>query len=279
MGWDSAKSDSVGVEVMGNIAEVTLDRPPVNALATSTYTAMAAVFDRFGRRDDIDCVVLASAHPTVFCAGADLKEVDGMDPGAAVRRQEAARRLLLAVRHCAVPVIAAVEGKALGAGAAIAACADIRVAGSAATFAMPEVAVGRAGGGRHLMRLMGQGAVRRLYFTAQPIDATEAFRVGLVDELVEPGQARPTALRLAATIAQNSPMALRLAKEALNLSESMAVDDGYQLEQQYTLRLGHSGDAAEAQEAFREKRPPRWRGTASPSEPASEEGTDGLQPE
>ena len=108
------------------------------------------------------------------------------------------------------------------------------------------------------MRLIPQGKTRLMYFTGEPIDATEALRVGLVERVCEPGSLLPEARELAAKIAGKSPLGLRLAKQALNDSESMPVREGYAREQTYTLQLAQSADAAEAATAVLEKRTPRW---------------------
>ena len=129
-----------------------------------------------------------------------------------------------------------------------------------ATFGLPEINVGRCGGGAHVGRLIPQGALRRMFFTGRPIDAREAYRTGLVDEVVAPIELLPAARRLAETIAAKAPLGLRLGKEALNAVEWMPVEDGYALEQKYSTRLMATEDAREAARAAIEKRAPRFLG-------------------
>ena len=248
----------------GRVGIVTMNRPPVNAMSTAMYAELADAFRTMGERDDVSVVVLASSSDRCFSAGADVKELAVLtasgDPTLDERRQLLARTLLDAILNNRHPVIAAINGPALGAGAGIAACCDIRYASDRATIGLPEINVGRCGGGRHLMRVLPQGAVRTMYFTGRPIDAAEAYRLGLFDKVVPHGTERAAAMDLAREIATKSPLALRLAKEALNGCESMPVSEGYAFEQTYTLRLGKSEDAREAARAFVEKRAPVWTG-------------------
>lgn len=142
----------------------------------------------------------------------------------------------------------------------IAACCDIRIAADNATFALPEINVGRCGGGAHLGRLIGQGALRRLFFTGQPIDAAEAFRIGLVDEMVAPDALPEAALNLARIIAAKSPLGLRIGKRALNETERLPLLEGYRREQEASTELMMTQDAREAVRAVVEKRAPRFTG-------------------
>jgi len=159
-----------------------------------------------------------------------------------------------------VPVIAAVNGPALGAGSVLAAVSDIRIASEKATFGMPEINVGRCGGGAHMGRLIPQGMLRLMYFTGEPISAWDAHRVGLVEQVVPPRRLLPAAHELAEIIAKKSPIGLRMAKEALNRAEFMQVEEGYQLEQSYSTKLMHTEDAREATRAVVEKRAPVFKG-------------------
>lgn len=248
------------VERIGAVAVVTLDRPPVNAVTLAHYRAIGAVFAALGARDDVHCAVLAAAGGKAFCAGLDLHEFLAARVEDDGRRAEVVRDCFAALRACAIPTVAAVNGPALGAGAVLAACCDIRVASTSARFSMPEINVGRCGGGAHLGRLIPQGMLRKLFFTGQPIDAAEAHRIGLVEELVEPDALMPRALALAALIASKSPIGLRLGKRSLNDIEDMQVEAGYRHEQGYSTRLMATEDAREATRAVVEKRAPVFRG-------------------
>jgi enoyl-CoA hydratase len=255
-------SDAIEVQQDGNIAEVVFDRPPVNAVSSGVYRELAAVFGDLSSRTDVDVVVVRSGNPRIFCAGADIKEVQAIveseTTAADEQRQALAREAYDRIVNCAQPTIAVVNGPALGAGAVLAACCDVRYASASATIGVPEIKVGRCGGGRHLMRLVSQGVVREMYFTGDALPADEAFRVGLFNRVFPEGKELEAARELARRIGAKSPTALRLAKEALNRAEGLPLDEGYAVEQEYTIRLGRSPDAVEAARAFLEKRDPVW---------------------
>ncbi|MEQ8814659.1 MAG: enoyl-CoA hydratase-related protein [Thalassobaculum sp.] len=251
---------SLTVEKSDRIARVTLDRPPVNALTLQLYADIAELFESSSGWDDVNVIVLSGAGSRAFCAGLDLKEFMAATVEDDPKRGAVVRRCFSAVRNAAVPVIAAVNGPALGAGCVLASVCDIRIAADNATFGLPEINVGRCGGGAHIGRLVPQGALRRMFFTGRPIDAAEAFRIGLVDEVVPADQLAAAAGRLAAVIADKAPLGLRYGKQALNEIEFMPVEDGYAREQQYSTRLMATEDAREATRAVVEKRPPVFKG-------------------
>lgn len=259
---DPLAHDGVHVETGGLVAEVILDRPPVNAISTGMYESLIAVFRRLSVREDINVVILRSANERIFSAGADIRQTTdapSVAESANEYRQRLAHTCYDAILDCAVPTIAVVNGAALGAGTVLAACCDIRVASAGARLGLPEINAGRCGGGRHLMRLIPQGKTRLMYFTGEPIDAGEAHRIELVQAVCEPGTELGYARELASRIAAKSPYGLRLAKRALNECEWMDVSDGYAQEQIYTLRLNEHPDAQEAARAVLERRAPVWQ--------------------
>ena len=251
---------SLTVEKSDRIARITLERPPVNALTLQLYADIAELFESSSGWDDVNVIVLSGAGSRAFCAGLDLKEFMAATVEDDPKRGAVVRRTFAAVRNAAVPVIAAVNGPALGAGCVLASVCDIRIAADTATFGLPEINVGRCGGGAHIGRLVPQGALRRMFFTGRPIDAAEAFRIGLVDEVVPADQLAAAAGRLAAVIADKAPLGLRYGKQALNEIEFMPVEDGYAREQQYSTRLMATEDAREATRAVVEKRAPVCKG-------------------
>ncbi|MDB6085094.1 MAG: enoyl-CoA hydratase/isomerase [Gammaproteobacteria bacterium] len=248
------------LERSGKIVTVTLDIPPVNTLSLERYQMITDTFVEIGTMPGVNCVVLTARGTRAFCAGLDLQEFLATTVEEDPHRAGVVRATFKAVRHCPIPVIAAVNGPALGAGAVLAAVSDIRIASEKATFAMPEINVGRCGGGSHLGRLLSPGMLRFMYFTGEPISAWEAYRIGLVEQLVAPGRLLPAAYELANIIAEKSPIGLRMAKEALNAVEFMQVEEGYELEQRYSTRLMQTEDAREAARAVVEKRPPVFVG-------------------
>lgn len=161
-----------------------------------------------------------------------------------------------AITDCPVPVIGAINGPALGAGLAFAACCDILLASELATFGTTEINVGLLGASAHLSLLVGRHIAREMYFTGEVVPATELHRVGAVRGVLPPDELLPAALDLAGTIAQKSPIAMRLAKEAMNRIEHLK--EAYRTEQDYTARLLAFDDAREARDAYVEKREPAW---------------------
>ncbi|CAG9269181.1 enoyl-CoA hydratase-related protein [Paraburkholderia unamae] len=251
---------SLKLEKRDGVAIVTIDRPPVNALTIALYGEIADLFEQLGKELDVHCVVFTGAGERAFCAGLDLNEFLAATPEQDPERAAIVRRTFSAVYRCAIPVIAAINGPALGAGSVLATVCDIRIAANHARFGTPEINVGRCGGAAHHGRLIPQGALRRMYFTGEPISAQEALRLGLVDQVVAPGELMPTALELAAKIAAKSPLGLRYAKEALNDIESMALEAAYQHEQSFSTKLMYTEDAREATRASVEKRAPVFKG-------------------
>jgi enoyl-CoA hydratase len=243
------------IEESDRVAVVTIDRPPVNALTPLLFENIADTFQELGSSLQVNCVILTGAGARAFCAGLDLKEPFS-PPADDLRRRHA----YSAVYHCKVPVIAAVNGPALGAGSLLASVCDIRIAADRATFGMPEIDAGRCGGAAHHGRLIPQGALRRMFFTGSPVSAAEAHRIGLVDQVVTPDELMPTARALSAVIASKIPLGLRLGKKVLNEIESMPFEEGYVLEQEYSARLAETEDAKEAKRALIEKRSPVFVG-------------------
>jgi enoyl-CoA hydratase len=248
------------VDTAGKIVTVAIDRTPVNALTLALYEQIAETFEELGKRTDVHCAVLTGHGTKAFCAGLDLREFLAATPEQDPQRAAIVRRTFGAVRHCAIPVIAAVNGPALGAGAVLASVCDIRIAATNATFGLPEINVGRCGGGAHIGRLIPQGMLRKMFFTGRPISAQEAFRVGLVEEVVAADQLMESALQLAGIISEKAPLGLRLGKKALNEIEFLPVEEGYAREQTYSTQLMHTQDAREATRAVVEKRAPVFVG-------------------
>ncbi|WP_323013995.1 enoyl-CoA hydratase/isomerase family protein [Devosia sp.] len=251
------------VEIVDAIAIVTFDRPPVNAQNLKSREEMIEIFDALSDREDVRAVILTGAG-NVFSAGADIKERAGgagkEQPGAYLRLNRITREFFYAITDCAKPVIAAVNGAAIGAGYAMMACADIIIASDNAYVRMPELDVGLAGGAKFLTQHFARSKARMMFFTGQNVPAEELYRLGVVEKVTTREQLLPAAMDIARQIAAKSPLAVRKAKMAFNAVEEMPDRDGYRFEQCVTIELSYSEDAAEAQRAFVEKRPPVFRG-------------------
>lgn len=251
---------NVRVELHGMVALVTLDRPPVNALNRAMRYEIIDIFDEISQRDDVRCAVLTGAGK-VFCAGADLRDRPAADkPGDFLEHNRATRETGNAIRECAKPVIAAVNGAALGAGMGLMAACDIFYASENATFGMPEINVGLAGGASMLHALFGRSTTRRMFFTGQRLSAADLKARAIIEEVTTPVALIPTAMEIAQEIAQKAPLAIAYAKQAANMVENMPQRDAYRLEQNYTMALSRTEDAREARMAFLEKRAPVFKG-------------------
>ncbi len=251
---------SVSLEVKDFIAVVRLDRPPVNALDRETRKRMIEIFDAISEREDIRVAIL-TAEGKVFCSGADLKDRPNADvAGDFLLHNRLTRETSNAIRECTKPVIAAVNGAALGAGLGLMCACDIFIASEEATFAMPEINVGLAGGVSMLRTLFGRSFTRRMFFTGMRVSAAEFYRRGVLEEVVPAAELMPAAMRIAEEIASKSPVAMVYAKNAANMMDVMPQRDGYRFEQNITVALSKTEDAKEARTAFLEKRKPVFKG-------------------
>jgi enoyl-CoA hydratase len=247
--------------VADGIATVTFDRPPVNAMNRQSREELIRICDALSDRDDVRVVILTAAGK-VFSAGADMKErVDLVhEPGDYIRHNRLTREYFYAVTDCQKPVIAAVNGPAIGAGFALMLACDIMLAADEAHFVMPEIDVGLAGGARLLMAHLGRSWTRTLYFTGRRVPAAELYRLGVITACVPRDKLMQTATEIAREIAAKSPVAVQRVKRAFNVVEEMPARDGYRYEQTITADLSHTEDAREAQRAFIEKRKPVFKG-------------------
>lgn len=248
------------MDVSDGVALVTLDRPPVNALNRAMRRQIVATFDEISARDDISCALLTGSG-TVFCAGADLKDRPDSDiPGDFLEHNRITRETGNAIRECAKPVIAAVNGAALGAGLGLMAACDILYASENATFGMPEINVGLAGGASMLRTLFGRSTARRMFFTGQRLTAADLLRRNVIEDVLLPEELLPVTMELAREIASKAPLALMYAKRAANMVDVMPQRDAYRFEQEFTMTLSKTEDAREARLAFLEKRKPVFKG-------------------
>ena len=251
---------NINLEVSNYIAVVRLDKPPVNALDRATRRRLIEIFDEVSERPDVRVAILTGTGK-FFCSGADLKDRPNADKaGDFLDHNRWTRETGNAIRECAKPVIAAVNGPALGAGFGLMASCDIFLASEDATFAMPEINVGLAGGVSMLRTMVGRSFTRRMFFTGMKVPAAELYRRGVIDEVVPAEQLMPLALEIAQEIASKAPLAIAYAKQAANMMDLMPQRDGYRFEQNFTMALARTEDAQEARQAFLEKRKPVYKG-------------------
>ena len=248
----------------GPVAELVLDRPEaMNAVSTAMAAAISEATSRLGADETVRAVVVSSTHERAFCVGADLKERNTLTDEQLRAQRPLARAAYGGVLALPVPVLAAVDGYALGGGLEIALSCDLIVAGEGAVVGLPEVSVGviPGGGGTQLLtRRVGWSRAASMIFTARRLTAAEAHDLGVVDELVATGSARGRALEIATTIAGHSPVGVRNAKRAMRQGYDTDLASGLDIEDECWAATAFSADRAEGVAAFAEKRRPVWPG-------------------
>ena len=270
-----------GTEVPG-VTTVVVDRPDArNALSAAVREELRTVFDAIadaatraggsGHGPDTDAHTLPSVRTVVltgsdeakaFVAGADVRE---LRERGVVEQREASRRprVYETVADCPVPVVARLNGHALGGGCELAQACDVRIAREDAKLGQPEVGLGLmpgGGGTQRLPRLVGLGQAMRLVLSGDVVAASEAAEIGLVDEAVPPDQLDGTVYDLAGAIADNPPVAVRHATEALRASQERSLDAGLEYERELFVDLFATADREEGIDAFLDGRDPEWRG-------------------
>ena len=253
--------ETVKLSIRDHIATVVMDRPPVNAQNAQMRTELTWVFDTISDRDDVRAAILTGTG-NIFSAGADIKERPTVvkEPGDYLRHNRVTRECFYSIKECAKPVIAAVNGPAMGAGYALMVFCDIMVASDNAFVSMPEIDVGLSGGARMLLELFPKSKARRMFFTGYRVPAAELYRLGVIEACVAREQLMDAAMAIAREIAAKSPLAMRYAKEDMNAIEEMSLRDAYRYEQNITVALSKTEDAREAQLAFIERRAPVFKG-------------------
>jgi enoyl-CoA hydratase len=242
---------------------VTIDNKPVNALHPNVSDEILAAVDAAARDESVRSVVLTGTGKH-FVAGGDITYFQTLTPRTAELYALRIQQMQTALQTMGAPVIAAVNGTALGGGCELMMACDIRIAEEQALIGQPEVGLGiipGAGGTQMLPRLIPLGIAKRLLFTGERIGAREALRIGLVDDVVETGGALAAAVRLAEKINANAPRAVTAAKRAVTLGVQMSLADGLRLEASLFGALFETTDVKEGVAAFLEKRKADFRGS------------------
>ena len=248
------------LSVAEGIATVTISRPQaLNALNSRFFREMDAMIADLQGRDDVKVVIL-TGEGKAFVAGADIAEMAGKSQALAREFSRIGQATFRRIELLDKPVIAAVNGFALGGGCELALACDFRIASSKAKFGQPEVSLGLIPGyaaTQRLPRLVGLGNALYLLMTAEMITAEEALRIGLVQKVVEPEALLPAATEIARTIAAKGPLAVKLVKRVAREGLLMDFESGCALEAQH-FGDPFEGEGAEGMRAFLEKRPPKW---------------------
>jgi enoyl-CoA hydratase len=250
--------DNVKTENRDGVLVITVDRPKVlNALNAQTVAEIGEAFDAARDDDSVRCVILTGGGEKAFVAGADINELAQMTPITGKAVAENGQRVFRAIEKFPKPVIAAINGFALGGGCELALACHIRIASEKAQLGLPEVTLGIIpgyGGTQRMARLLGKGKALELILTGDRIGAAEAERIGLVNKVVPADQLMTAAEEMARTIAKRGPLAVSAAIEAVMRGSDMPFEEGQFLEATLFGLLASTEDMKEGMGAFLEKR-------------------------
>jgi enoyl-CoA hydratase len=251
-------------QVQDSVATVTLNRPKVlNALNTLVFDELEAVFLALKTDDAVRVILLTGAGEKAFAAGADINEIATANAAAGEKRALRGQDVFRLIETCGKPVIALVNGFALGGGCELAMACTMRLASETARLGQPEVKLGLVpgyGGTQRLPRLVGQPAALKLLLTGEMIGAAEALRIGLVDEVVAADRLIVRGMELAQMIVAMAPLAVAGCVEAVQRGSELGLDDAMRVEAEIFGRLCGTADKAEGTAAFLEKRAAVWMG-------------------
>jgi enoyl-CoA hydratase len=247
------KSDNVGI--------ITINRPAANnAVNAQLVHELADVCADIKRDDEIKAVIITGGGKKSFCTGIELSQLSSQ---ASIDRRARLLSVVAPVAGLASPVIAAINGDALGQGLELALACDLRVAAETARFALPHVASGVIpwdGGTQRLPRMVGRAKAMEMILTGESLDAIEAYRIGLVSKVVPQRELGRTTRDMAQAIASKASLALKYAKEAVNDGLDLTLEQGLRLEADLYFLLQTTEDRMEGIRAFLEKRPPQFKG-------------------
>jgi enoyl-CoA hydratase len=254
--------NKIRIEKADRIATVTVDRPDkLNALDHETIQELRDAFAALGVDAEVGVIVLTGAGEKAFIAGADIGGLSKQGVLDGKQNAQHGQALTLAIESCPRPVIAAINGYALGGGLEMALACDLRFASTKARLGLPEVSLGIIpgyGGTQRLARLVGTGKALEMVLTGDPVPAEEALRVGLVNGIFEPAELVEGVRNIAARILSRGPTAVGLAKQAVRRGIHLPLADGLELEADLFGMISSTAEMKEGMQAFLEKRKPNW---------------------
>ena len=250
----------VNVDLQGAVAVLTIDRPKaLNALNPEVLADLKAAFEGIDQ-NAVRCVVLTGAGDKSFVAGADIGSMSTMTKAEGEAFGKLGNDIFLMIEGFPLPVIAAVNGFALGGGCELAMSCDIRICSDNAMFGQPEVGLGITpgfGGTQRLPRLVGMGMAKQLLYTARNIDAAEALRIGLVNAVIPQAELLDAALKMAGQIAKNAPIAVRACKKAVNEGMQVSIDKAVEIEEKLFGGCFETHDQVEGMACFLSREKPK----------------------
>jgi len=256
--------ENILYQVEDGIALITVNRPKVlNALNSATYEELRQAFLAAGKNEGVGAVILTGSGDKAFVAGADINELAVQSPVGAAEFSRRSLEALALIENLGKPVIAAVNGFALGGGCELAMACHIRIASASASFGQPEVSLGIIpgnGGTQRLARLVGKGRAIEIVLTGAMVDAQEAYRIGLVNKVVPPENLLAAAKEMAGKIMTKGPVAVRLSLQAIHHGMEMSLREGLELEANLFGLVFSTDDMKEGTRAFLERRKPQFKG-------------------
>ena len=247
----------------GQITTIRLENPPLNLVTVELTRSLDRALADVESDPDVRCVVLTGTGERAFCAGSDVKEFESLHGRVGEGKLLLEKAVYRRIARLPVPTIAAIQADALGGGLELALCCDLRVADERAKLGLPEVRLGvmpGSGGTQRLPRIVGIAKAKELILMGEIISASAALEIGLVNRVTAAGQAVDEAMKMAETIAERGPLAVREAKQALDLAGDMPLDEGLARELDASEKIFASRDMLEGAQAFFEKRAPRFTG-------------------
>jgi 3-hydroxybutyryl-coA dehydratase len=249
--------NTVLFHIDGHIATITINKPQVlNALSTEVLTDLNHALDEVEKAENIYAVIITGAGEKSFVAGADISEMKDKNKAQAAEYGAFGNKVFLRIENFPCPVIAAVNGFALGGGCELAMACDIRIASETARFAQPETGLGITpgfGGTQRLARLVGAGRAKELIYTCRTIKAEEALAIGLVNKVTKPEALMQETLAMAQTICQKAPFAIKQAKAAVNKGLQVSIDKALAIETEEFAQCFTTEDQKMAMNAFVKK--------------------------
>ncbi|MHC4945779.1 MAG: enoyl-CoA hydratase-related protein [Planctomycetota bacterium] len=256
--------ENILVEKADGIAKVFVNRPKVmNALNAKTIAEMTELFHELKEDEEVLGIILTGSGEKSFVAGADITELAKMNASEAKKISETGQNLFNLIENLGKPVVAAINGFALGGGLELAMACSFRYASANARMGQPEINLGLIpgyGGTQRLPRITGRGPAMEMLLTGDMIDAEEAFRMGLVNKVLPQEELLPAAEKTLGKIAAKSPLMMRFLSQAVNKGLSMTLKDGLALEANLFSQCADSEDMKEGTDAFLNKRKPKFKG-------------------
>ncbi|MGJ3222235.1 enoyl-CoA hydratase/isomerase family protein [Geobacillus thermoleovorans] len=250
-------------EIENRVAVVSIHRPPLNPLNTKVFQELSALIDELEANQQVGAIIITGTGEKAFVAGADIREMMDLDLAGMMEMNKISRIAFLKIENASKPVIAAVNGLALGGGCELALACDLRICSENAKFAFPEVNLGiipGGGGTQRLPRIVGQGVAKELLYFGEMIDAKRALAIHLVNKVVPADELLPAAKEWAEKLAQKPAIAMRMLKEAVNTGVNVDLQSGLIVEMACFGNAFATEDRKEGMRAFAEKRKPVFSG-------------------